>query len=169
LTYGRPRRGHHEGSVGNHLKDLDANLERLKPLVSQEEYWKLKVLIHVHDTFKIHAKRDSAIEDPQSHASLARQFLAEYSDDSDLLNMVQYHDEGYAIWKEVERKGSWSIERFTRNVIDKIRDIDLFLLFTLIDGFTPSKEHTRIRWFADQVNQYRPVKQIYRALELFGI
>jgi hypothetical protein len=168
IAYGRPRVGHAEGSVKNHLADLDANLERLRPLVSEEEYWKLAVLIHVHDTFKYCAKRDSAIRDPRSHASLARGFLAEFGADDDLLRMVQFHDEGFALFKQFEESGKYSQRRMTENVLT-IRDMDLYLLFTIIDGHTASKDDGRVRWFIDEVNKHRATPRAYQALNVLGI
>src|SRR6266851_4454685 len=164
VLHGLPRPGHSEGSVVNHLIDLDANLEKLKPLISEEEYWKLAVLIHVHDTFKCEAKPDSPIKDPQSHASLARLFLSEFTNDIDLLQMVQYHDEGLALYMQsmtpLGPKGSYNQRRMRDNILT-IKDLELFLMFTIIDGYTPSKEHVKIRWFVDEVNCHIKTPRVY--------
>ena len=65
VEYGEPRSGHPEGKVKSHIADLDANLEALKPRLSSEaDYWKLKFLIHVHDTFKAEAESDTPILSP---------------------------------------------------------------------------------------------------------
>ena len=56
LDWGKPRSGHPEGSIRNHIEELEANLERLAPHLSTEEIGKLRVLIHTHDTFKPNAK-----------------------------------------------------------------------------------------------------------------
>jgi hypothetical protein len=61
---------------------------------------KLQILIHTHDTFKADAAEGVAIVDGRSHASLARQFLSGLCNDRDLLNMVQYHDEPRALWRQ---------------------------------------------------------------------
>src|ERR1044071_3101044 len=92
IEYGEPRAGHPEGKVRYHLADLEANLEKLAPRISAEQYWKLKFLIHVHDTFKAEAVPNARIESPHSHASLARKFAAEFTEEADLLNMLQFHD-----------------------------------------------------------------------------
>jgi hypothetical protein len=177
ITYGKPHTGHAEGTVKAHLVDLENNLKKLDDglgiRLHETEYWKLKILIHTHDTFKFWAKRDSAIEDPQSHASLAKKFLAEFTQDEDLLNIVQYHDEGYALWKQVETRGSYNKARFTK-AICIIKDLELFLFFTILDGFTPSKEPKRIRWFINEVDSavadhITKLPRIYWALEVFGI
>jgi len=48
FEYDRPLAGHPEGKVKYHIADLETNLERLKPrLRNEEDYWKLKFLIHV--------------------------------------------------------------------------------------------------------------------------
>src|SRR5580658_7542413 len=84
IAHGKPRTGHAEGTVKNHLEDLDRNLQRLidAKLVDDLQAAKLAVLIHVHDTLKLWAKRDAPIKDPQSHASLAKIFL------EDIINEV---------------------------------------------------------------------------------
>lgn len=168
VTYGKARTGHAEGSVSNHLVQLDKNLWHISQLLSAQEFVKLRILIHVHDTFKYWAKKNSAIEDPKSHASLARAFLAEFTDDQDLLYMVQYHDENFALWKQVEAKGRYNKARFEKLIV-LITDMTLFLFFTIIDGYTPSKQHERIRWFVDEVNKVVNTPRVYEALEEFGI
>src|SRR5687767_2594560 len=75
VEYGEPRAGHPEGKIKFHIAELEENLEKLVPRgISEEQYWKLKFLIHVHDTFKADATPDSPILSPNSHASLARKF-----------------------------------------------------------------------------------------------
>ena len=74
-----------------HIAELERNLEAFKAELSEDEYWKIRVLIHTHDTFKAEAEPGVSITHPRSHASLARAFLASLCDDADLLNMVQYH------------------------------------------------------------------------------
>lgn len=150
ILYGKPRKGHAEGTVKAHIADLESNLASLveKGLVEadSERYWKLKVLIHVHDSFKMEAKRDSPILDRHSHASLAKAFLTEYTKDQDILNIVQYHDLGYAIYKGFEKTGTADINRLMR-ALNQIYDLDLFLLFAIIDACTPSKGRLVIKWF----------------------
>jgi hypothetical protein len=176
LKYGVPRKGHPEGTVGKHLVDLQCNLihMRLGGIVEAGsiEYQKLLLLIHVHDIMKYAATPDSPIIDQNSHASLARKFLAEFLDDDDLQNIVQAHDENLALWQQQKNKGKYSVERMKERVIDKIEDIDTLLLFQLIDGFTEGKTDMRsmLRWFVGEVASYRHVSErVFKALELFGL
>jgi hypothetical protein len=152
LDWGKPRSGHPEGTVRAHIAELERNLEILRSKVSDDYYWKLKVLIHTHDTFKAEAKPGVAITDPRSHASLARHFLSGYCSDQGLLSMVQFHDEGHALWKQFSAKGKYNEERFA-NLLATIQDWDLFLWFTIIDGCTEGKSRDQLRWFVNEVNR----------------
>ncbi len=78
------------------------------------------------------------ISDPMIHASLARAFLATHCEDSDLLAMVQYHDEPFALFRQFETKGKYNLERF-KMMLNAIYDWNLFWAFNIIDGCTPGK------------------------------
>jgi hypothetical protein len=150
LDWGEARSGHPEGSVRAHIVEIEQNLESLRARLSDIEYWKLKLLIHTHDTFKSEAHPGVAITDPKSHASLARQFLAGYCLDPDLLAMVQYHDEPFALWRQFEAKGKHNQDRF-RALLEIIKDWNLFLAFNIIDGCTQGKSREPLVWLFREV------------------
>ena len=150
LDWGEPRSGHPEGKIRAHIEELERNLKRLRQKLSDLEYDKLRVLIHVHDTFKADAKAGCPITDPRSHASLARSFLAEFCSDPDLLAMVQYHDEPYALWRQ-EHHGKLNDERFTA-LVNTIADWNLFLAFLLIDGNCAGKDRGPLQWIFMKMN-----------------
>jgi hypothetical protein len=156
FEYDRPQSGHPEGKVKYHIAELEVNLERLKQLLPDEEfYWKLKFLIHVHDTFKAQEIRESVpANHPRSHESLARVFASEFTDDADLLNIIQYHDENYVLWKQFKSKGQYDTKWF-QHLLNTIHDWDLFLSFTLIDGHTQAKDIEKLPWFIEQVRRYK--------------
>jgi hypothetical protein len=155
IEYGQPRPGHPEGKVRFHIRDLEANLEQLsRQGISSDNYWKLKFLIHVHDTFKAESERDVPILHPRSHATLAREYASQYTDDADLLNIIQFHDQNYFLWKDVLQTGSYDREAF-RSLLDTIQSLDLFLMFTIIDGRTKGKDFSKITWFIDEVRKYK--------------
>ena len=74
----------------------------LRSRFAEVELAKLRLLIHTHDTFKGEAKRGVAIRHPESHASLARDFLADFCDDEQLLTMVQFMTSPRALLKQGE-------------------------------------------------------------------
>jgi hypothetical protein len=152
FEYERPLSGHPEGKVKYHIAELEANLERLKSRLPDEEfYWKLKFLIHVHDTFKADEIKESVPAlHPRSHESLARAFASEFTDDPDLLNILQFHDENYTLWKQFQSTGHYD-EKWLRYLLDTICDWDLYLIFTIIDGHTEGKDIEKLAWFIEQV------------------
>jgi len=150
LDWGEARPGHPEGTVRAHIVELECNLEALRNKLAVEDYWKLKLLVHVHDSFKAQAEAGVPIAHPKSHASLARAFLATHCDDADLLAMVQYHDEPFALYRQARHKGDYDRERFA-SLLNAIRDWNLFSAFLLIDGCTAGKSREPLSWFFQQV------------------
>ena len=88
LDWGEVRSGHPEGTIRAHIAEVDCNLESLRHKLSETDYWRLRVIIHTHDTFKAEAQPGVPITAPHSHASLARAFLADFCTDADMLAMV---------------------------------------------------------------------------------
>jgi hypothetical protein len=152
LDWGEPRHGHPEGTVRGHIEELLNNLESLRPRLRDDEYWKLQLLIHVHDSFKAEARPGVAITHPRSHASLARAFLAEFCDDADLSAMVQFHDEPYALWRKSRQSGALDRKRFDA-LLSAIRDWDLFVAFLIVDGCTLGKSRTPLHWFLQMIHE----------------
>jgi hypothetical protein len=111
------------------------------------------LLIHTHDTFKGESQQGVPLSDPKSHAPLARNFVAAYCDETDLLAMIQYHDEPFALYGQFGTKGKCNQERF-RAMLNAIQDWNLFLAFNIIDGCTASKSREPSYWlFAEVENQ----------------
>lgn len=152
IEYGKPRKGHPEGTVKQHIAELEANLNRLRARLPDEgTYWKLQFLIQVHDTFKAEAH---AVKGSPHHGVLARNFASEFTDEVDVLNMIQYHDEGYGLWKQFNKKGAYDAERF-QTLLTSIQDWDLFLTFMIIDGCTPGKDWDKTVWFINEIRRHK--------------
>jgi hypothetical protein len=152
ISWGEPRTGHPEGTIEAHIRDLEQNLETLRPRLSESEYWRLRVLIHVHDTFKTDAPEGIPIHAPNSHASLARKFLAEFTDDAELLTIVQYHDEPFALYQRKTRGRGLDRDRLKR-LLTTIYDWDLYVAFLIIDGGTPGKSSEQLHWFFGELKR----------------
>ena len=150
LDWGKPRKGHSEGTIRAHIREIERNLEALRPRLTEDEYWKLKLLIHTHDAFKGESRPGVKITDPRSHASLARKFLSAHCNDEDLLMMVQYHDEPFALYRQYETRGKYNQDRLA-NLLNSIRDWNLFLAFNIIDGCTSSKSREPLYWLFREV------------------
>ena len=146
ILLGEPRRGHPEGTIGAHIAELEENLEKLRGKLSESEVDKLRLMIHVHDTLKPDAKEGVPISDPQSHATLACEFLARYCQDSSMLQMIQGHDEPYALYLQFKKRGECDAGRWQR-LFETIDDWDLFQAFLIIDNCTRGKDRQSLTWF----------------------
>jgi hypothetical protein len=155
IEFGEPRSGHPEGKVKHHIRMLEENLERFRDRVSEADYWKLKFMIHVHDTLKAVAEHDSPEFSPGHHAVLARKFAEEFTDDPEVLNTIYYHDENFYLWRQFHETGNYDRTRLER-LLSEISDIDHFLVFVLIDGCVPGKDFSKLEWFLDEVKRLRP-------------
>jgi hypothetical protein len=120
------------------------------------------VLIHTHDTFKGEAQPGALITAPNSHASLARAFLADFCTDADMLATVHYHDD--ALWRQVASKGKFNRERLTA-LLAGIRDWNLFLAFNIVDGCTEGKTREPLRWLFDEASG--KVESQFTAADIF--
>ena len=164
LDWGEARPGHPEGTVRAHIAELDRNAAGLRHKLSETDYWRLRVLIHSHDTFKGEAQPNAPITASNSHASLARAFLADFCADDDMLAIVQFHDEPYALWRQVASKGKFNEQRLTA-LLARIRDWNLFLAFNIVDGCTEGKGREPLRWFFEQVADR--VRSNFSAADIF--
>ena len=161
IHWGEPRSGHPEGSIAAHISDLERNAAVLDAHLSGGDRWRLRLLIHSHDTFKSEAE-DVKISHPRSHASLARAFLAEFCpDDAPLLDIVQFHDEPYALWRQ-EQHARLNHARMDA-LFALIRDWDLFLAFLVVDGCTEGKNRDPLHWFFGQAAAHGVRSQITAA------
>ena len=60
--------------------------------------------------------------------------------------MVQYHDEPFALWRQVQSKGTYDQKRMAA-LLGNIKDWNLFLAFNIIDGCTAGKSREPLVWF----------------------
>lgn len=174
ILWGKPRGGHPEGSILAHINELEKNLDKLAAVDAfvKTHYMTFKVLIHVHDTFKPDAE-EVAIPHPKSHASLAAAFLKEMAVGVDelflaqLVQIVQYHDEPFALWNQTRRKGKYNKARF--DALVKNTRMDLFLPFMVIDGCTEGKSSAPLMWFFELMRNEVGFKMPWDILKSFDL
>lgn len=165
VQWGLPRRGHPEGSLANHIADLEANLEKVRALLLEGEEDKLRLLIHVHDICKPEAWVGVDSDDPHNHALMARRLLEQLCADPVLLNITQYHDDGYILYQYYRR--SDGMRPRLLKLLLAVQDVDLFVLFFLIDSCTFGKRREPVEWFLYAVAQENPLPlRIHQARKL---
>jgi hypothetical protein len=154
LNIGKPRGGHPEGSLRNHIAQILGDISKDHPLRPE-----LRVIAWLHDVGKLALVRGNASYWPNGrpseellrksdefarmyhaftepyvayHAGYSEMFARDFFRDPPILSVIRYHDTGFRFWKE------WRKERTINNTqFDRIyRNVDLTLLlhFNLVDG-----------------------------------
>jgi hypothetical protein len=150
LAWGKPRYGHPEGSVGAHVSDLLATIDRWGETGERRE--ELRFLALVHDAFKYRVQNWRPKTGENHHAMRARRFAEGYVDDERLLATIEQHDRPYSLWRKFRRNGRLD-EHAVSEMLERIPDIDLFLRFVELDGSTEGKNHEPIRWLKAELGR----------------
>ena len=132
LDYGKPRSGHPEGTVGNHVKDILEYIEI--HYKDDKDYEKLRILALLHDIGKVDQRK---MPHSEKSAEIAKKFIK----DNELIQIIKLHDEPYHFWKA--RKKYFDKEIF----IEMFKNLDwkLFIKFKYADDCARSQK-TSI-WF----------------------
>jgi len=150
LAWGKPRGGHPEGSVGAHVADLLAKLDSKGYPVETRSL--LRFVALVHDGFKYRVQEWLPKTGPNHHAARARRFAERFTDDERLLATIEHHDRPYALWRKLQRRGKLDEDRFDE-MMRRVPDPELLLLFIELDGSTEGKNPLPIRWFQDELRR----------------
>jgi hypothetical protein len=150
LEWGKPRKGHPEGSVGAHVAELLRTLDDRKlpdPVRSD-----LRFIALAHDSLKGEVKDWLPKTGENHHAMRARRLAESYTDDERLLATIEQHDRPYAIWRKMRRKGHLDEPAF-EEMLARIPDPELFLRFVELDGSSEAKDQEPIRWLRGELER----------------
>lgn len=151
LFWGKPRYGHPEGQVINHIPEVLENVNKLT--ISKEMRRKLRLITFVHDSFKHIEHKGNPRDWSKHHGVYARKFLAKYVDEPLLLTITEMHDEAYYAWRleALYNRPEKSTERL-QHLIEKVgKELQLFYLFFKCDTQTGDKIQTPVKWFESNV------------------
>ena len=147
LSWGKPRRGHPEGSVGAHVADLLGTIDRWGE--RGERRAELRFLALVHDALKHRVSNWRPRTGENHHAMRARRFAERYTDDERLLATIELHDRPYSLWRRL-RRGRKVDDAELQHMMRRIPDLDLFVRFVELDGSTEGKSPEPVTWLKKQ-------------------
>jgi len=150
LAWGRPRRGHPEGTVGSHVADLLDTIDRWGETGARRE--DLRFLALVHDSMKFRVRDWMPKTGENHHATRARRLAERYTSDERLLATLELHDRPYAIWRKLRRTGRFDERRFA-DMVERILDLDLFVRFVELDGSTEGKNPAPVAWLKEELRR----------------
>lgn len=150
LEYGKPRRGHPEGSVENHIPEVLANVDRVA--IDPEDRARLRLVALTHDNFKYQVDKTRDRTGENRHGWLARHFAERYITDVEVLEVIELHDEGFLSWKKAISSGKLAAGTArAERLIDRL-GLDLipfYLRFFRADNETGDKTPDSLIWFTD--------------------
>ncbi len=157
LKWGQPRFGHPEGKVGLHVREVLDNLDRME--LCPDTRAMLRIVAIVHDAFKWQEPHTFPRNWNLHHGRLARLFLESLLDNHLLLDLVEWHDEGWYIWRYlfVEEK-PWVAQHRLEALIRRFgAQIQTYYLFFKADTCTGDKLRSPIEWFEQAIPGLRIV------------
>jgi hypothetical protein len=163
IEWGSPRLGHPEGAVRHHIAAVLLNVDR--EATSDEERRRLRLAALVHDAFKNLAPEGGArVGGEGHHGTLAARFLERFVDDEDLIEVVRWHDEAFAAWLGMVKRGDRRrAEQRVRELVKRLGDaLPLYLRFFRADNATEGKSPDSVEWFESMLRESAPA----HALEL---
>lgn len=153
VFWGKPRKGHPEGLVLYHIKEVLDNVDKLTHIDALTRQH-LRLITLIHDTFKFQEDLSFPRDWSKHHAIYARKFAERYLTLPFLLDIIEWHDEAYYSWR-------WSEKRFRkRKGQKKLRKLlkcinhhtQLYYLFFKCDTQTGNKTQAPVQWFEQQVD-----------------
>jgi len=146
-AWGDPRPGHPEASVTAHIEEVLANVDRLA--LNETDRERLRFVALIHDTFKNQVDRNRPREGENHHAMIARRFAERYTSDTELLDVIELHDEAFNAWVKGDRGGNWdAAEARARRLRERLgASTGFYLRFYRADNETGSKDQTPLQWF----------------------
>lgn len=145
--WGKPRYGHPEGEVYKHIREVLDNIDRLD--VDDDTRRKLRIIAFVHDTFKDIEDKGQPRDWSKHHSVYARKFLERFTDDRELLDITELHDEAYYVWRlyHLYQKLDEAEARL-QALLERLGDsLQLYYLFFKCDTMTGDKNPAPLKWF----------------------
>ena len=152
-NWGKSRRGHPEGKVIYHIKEVLENIDEW-----YFDYYKrsqLRILAILHDTFKHKVNRDEPKTGENHHGMIARRFAEKFEGhlkiSNEILTILEHHDDAYNAWSKGNRRGDWvGAEKRATKLLETLQNedaLDLFIDFYDCDNATGNKASDDFTWF----------------------
>lgn len=155
LLWGEPRFGHPEGTVAMHVREVLDNIN-LIPALTVKDRANLRLVALAHDAFKYAEDRSRPRDWSKHHGVLARRFMEKHTEEQDVLDLVEMHDDAYYAWLYQGRNPS---PRPLGDLLGKIGHcLQLYYLFFKCDTQTGDKTQAPLRWFEETVTELNVVK-----------
>jgi hypothetical protein len=147
-AWGVPRPGHPEGAVVHHVAEVLANVDRYR--ASDDERPWMRLIALTHDSFKHLVDRSKPRVGENHHGMIARRFTERYSDDHEVLEIIELHDEAFNAYAMGARNaGRWGeAEQRANRLVERLgAALPMYRRFYRCDNETGSKSPESLAWF----------------------
>lgn len=153
--WGKPRGGHPEGQVIYHIQDVLQNVGRSDPFIRE----KLRLITILHDTFKYKVDKTKPKTGENHHGMIARRFAEQYITDTDILEVIELHDEAYNSWQKGHRDNKWDVaEKRANTLLQRLGNtLPLYIAFYSCDNTTGDKSNESFEWFLNRARKFSDV------------
>lgn len=105
--YEKLRKGHPEGQVIYHIKEVLENID--KWYKDDGDYEDLRIIALLYDTFKHKVNQNLPKSGENHHGPIARRFAerTRLAFHQDVLQVIEKHDDAYNAWSAGGRRGDW--------------------------------------------------------------
>jgi hypothetical protein len=146
-----------------HIVDVLANIDKLG--LQPDARSKLRVVALIHDTFKGEVHRNLPRVGTNHHATIARKFAKGFTDDLDVLEILELHDEAYNSWRLGASNNDWdkADARATRLIERLGGRFPLYMAFYRADNAAGDKSPEQLTWFealSRRVSQAGPDRRL---------
>ncbi len=148
-NWGKVRSGHPEAQVIYHIEEVLNNIDEFYS--DDPDRQDLRVIALTHDTFKHKVDRNKPKSGANHHGTIARVFTQKFITDTQILQIIERHDEAYNSWSVDGRRGNWyKAKRRANQLIQGLLIegcLDLYVKFYKCDNRTGDKEQDNYDWF----------------------
>lgn len=145
-SWGIPRPGHPEGSVAAHVAEVLANVDRVAGNPRERE--RLRFVALLHDACKHLVDESRPRAGDNHHALLARRLAERFTDDRELLEIIELHDEACNAWRAFHHGRAGRGEERARALVERLGPaLPLYLRFFRADNGVPGKSPEPLDWF----------------------
>src|SRR5581483_8094318 len=139
--------GHPQGTVADHIELILRNVDDIAIDLFDRE--RLRLVALIHDAFKFREDAGQPRVGANHHAMIARHFAERYIDDSELLEVIELHDEAYDSWTQGQVEGDWPLALArAQRLIDRLGvSLGFYLRFYRADTVTGFKNKAPLEWF----------------------
>ena len=150
MAWGKPREGHPEGAVGEHVGNLLRTLDAWEEPEPRRSELRFLALVHDSQKHEVQSWRPKTGEN--HHAMRARRLAERYTSDERLLAALEHHDRPYAIWRRAQRTGKAQDAQLDE-MLAEIPDPALFMRFVELDGSPEGKKPEPVDWLRDELDR----------------